>query len=255
VVPVYGGRPFLLQPHLARLRRSLAAIQLEDPHTEDEWAELLVGLVGQNGGGDLSLYVQVSRGAEWGRNHAIPLGITATVFAFASPLPPISAAVLAHGVAAVTAEELRWRRCDIKSTMLLGNVLARATAAAAGAAEAIFLDGDLVNEGAASAALVVKDGRICAPPESHSILPSTTRALVLELAAKEGLPVRIAPVSKLQLRAADELWICMASRGILPVTTLDGSAIGKGVPGPLFQRLFARFEGYKAEVATRPPLQ
>ena len=254
VVPVYGGRPFLLREHCARLERSLAAIRMASPYRPEEWRDILQGLIDRNGGGDQSVYLQVSRGAEEGRNHALPGGLAPTVFAFSTPLPPTAAEVISAGVAAITLPENRWRRCDIKSTMLLANALARTSAVDAGAAEAVYLANGELTEGASSAVLVVLDGVIHAPPETPAILPSTTRALCLELAGRGGLPVQVCRVPEGWVRTAGEMILCYATRGTIPVTTLDGRPVGGGRPGPVWTRLYALFEDYKREVAALPAL-
>src|SRR6201996_2759898 len=158
VMPVYGGRPFRFEAHAGRLTRSLAAIQMEDPHTREQWHDLISTLISRNGGGDQYVYWQVTRGAERGRNHAPLPNIPRTVFAFCAPLPITSAETLAKGVACVTAQDTRWARCDIKSTALLANVLLRQLAVDAGAAEPILLREDQLMEASASAVHVVLAG-------------------------------------------------------------------------------------------------
>jgi D-alanine transaminase len=102
VLPVYAGRPFLFVEHMARLERSLGEIRMHSPMTRDAWARLLLELVERNGGGEMSLYVQVSRGAEEGRNHALNASLSPTVFLMATPLAPLEQAVRTDGVAAIT---------------------------------------------------------------------------------------------------------------------------------------------------------
>lgn len=252
VLPAYGGRPFLFEEHTARLERSLREIRMASPHTRAEWAAIYAELARRNGGGDMYLYVQVTRGAEDGRNHAIPTGIAPTVFAMAMPLPPITPELLRDGMVAITVPELRWARCDIKSTSLLGNVLAKTAAADQGAGEAILVEHGLLREGSSTSVLVVKDGVLHAPPDGPEILPGTTRALVFRLAAREGVPVRVAPVPVEALHAADEVLLTFATRGVLPVTRLDGRDVGAGRPGPVWTRLYAAFEAFKREVAGTP---
>lgn len=254
VVPVYAGRPFLLAEHCARLDRSLRAIGMEPTRSAADWEAVLRALIDGNGGGDLYIYLQVSRGAEWGRNHAIPRDIAPTEFAFAADLPAEAAVDDTSGVAAITCPEWRWGRCDIKSTSLLANVLSKSDAAAAGATEAVFLaDGEL-REGSSSAIVVISGNRVAAPPEGPGILPSTSRALVLALARDAGLQVAIEPVSEAQLRAADEIWMCNATRAVTPVVRLDGAPVGSGRPGPHWRRVRAGLERYRREVATLPAL-
>src|SRR5688572_394513 len=139
VMPVYAGRVFRFTEHFDRLDRSLREIRMEPVYERSRWAQVCQELVQRNGGGDMYLYVQVTRGAEFGRNHAPLPEIERTVFAFASALPQIAPEKLQRGVAAVTAEDTRWARCDIKSTALLANVMLKQLAVDAGAQETILL--------------------------------------------------------------------------------------------------------------------
>jgi D-alanine transaminase len=252
VMPVYGGRAFRFDAHLARLAHSLAGIAMEDPHPREQWRRIFAALIEKNGGGDQYLYWQVTRGAEYGRNHAPLPRLPRTVFAFAAPLPLNSAAVLEEGVACITATDTRWARCDIKSTALLANVLLRQLAADSGATETLLLREGQLTEASAASVHVVQAGAVLVPPNSHLILPGTTRSAVEELAARAGIPCRATQVSEAQLRAADEIWLAAATRELQPVTRLDGHAVGSGRPGPLFTRLYGELQRYKAQLAGTP---
>jgi len=252
VMPVYGGRPFRFGAHLQRLAGSLAGISMEDPHTRDEWRAILGGLIERNGGGEQYVYWQVTRGAEYGRNHAPLPHIARTVFAFGAPLAPNSPAVLERGVSCITAVDTRWARCDIKSTALLANVLLRQLAVEADAQETILLrDGELT-EASASSVHIVLGGEVRVPPNSRRLLPGTTRSAIEELAARAGVACRVVPVSEAQLRAADEVWLSAATRELQPVTALDGHAVGTGRPGPLWRRVYETLQKYKQELAGTP---
>jgi D-alanine transaminase len=250
VMPVYGGRPFRFAAHTERLGRSLGAIAMRDPHSRDEWRAILGGLIERNAAGkDCYVYWQVTRGAQAGRTHAPLPDIPRTVFAFCAPWPAVPAGVLTDGAACVTAQDTRWARCDIKSVALLANVLLRQLAVDAGAAETIMLrDGELT-DASASAVHVVQGGTVFAPPNSHLILPGTTRGVVEELAARAGIPARSARVTEAELRGADEVWISAATREVQPVTRLDGQPVGNGRPGPLWRRLREELDRYKKELA------
>jgi len=252
VMPVYAGRPFRFEAHAERLTRSLAAIKMEDPHTRAEWRELFSTLITRNGGGDQYVYWQVTRGAEFGRNHAPLPNIPRTVFAFCAPLPVIQPTTLENGVECVTAQDTRWAQCDIKSVSLLANVLLRQLATDAHAAETILLrDGELM-EASASAVHVVLGGVIVSPPNSRKILPGTTRSAMEEVATRAGIAYKAAPVSEQQLRTADEIWISASTREVQSVTKLDGKPVGTGKPGPLWQRIHEHWQRYKRELAGQP---
>jgi D-alanine transaminase len=252
LMPVYGGRPFRFAAHSDRLARSLAAISMEDPHTPEQWRQLLGTLIERNGGGDQYVYWQVTRGAQFGRSHAPLPNVPRTVFAFCAPLPLASAAALEQGMACVTAADTRWARCDIKSVALLANVLLRQLSVDAGAAETILLrDGELT-EASASAVHVVLGGEVLMPPNSRRILPGTTRSAIEEMAARAGIHWRVVPVSEAQLRAADEVWISAATREVQAVTSIDGHAVGSGRPGPLWRRVYDELQRYKQQLAGSP---
>jgi D-alanine transaminase len=147
-------------------------------------------------------------------------------------------------VACITARDTRWARCDIKSVALLANVLLRQQAVEAGAGEIILLRDGLLTEASASTVAVVIEGEIRTPPNSQQILPGTTRGLIEELADRHGLPRQATAVSEAQLRAADEVWLTAATRGVIAVTTLDGKPVGDGRPGPLWRRMHQLVEAY-----------
>ena len=253
VLPVYAGRAYRFEAHMARLDRSLAAIRMAPPLDRAGWLRAFGTLVHGNGGGDLLLYVQVTRGVEPERNHVPQAATRPTVFACVQVLPAIPAAAIEKGVACVTAEDIRWSRCDIKSTSLLGNVLLRWLAADAGAAETILFRGGMLTEGSASSAHLVKDGRILTPPQTNAILPGTTRGVIFELAAREGVGSERRPVTEAEVRGADELLIASAGGGIRAVSALDGRPVGNGMPGPVYRRIYAAFKRTLREYSTELP--
>jgi D-alanine transaminase len=252
VVPVFSGRPFRFVEHFERLARSCAALRLTDPHDLDGWRAIVRGLMERNGGGDMYVYVQVSRGADVGRAHAPLPQIPPTVFAFAAPLQRPSAAQLAQGFACVTAPDIRWARCDIKSVALLGNVLQRQLSCDVGADETILLRDGLMMEATASTVHLVIDGVIVTPPNSLAILPGTTRSVVEELADRLGIPRQTRTVTEAELRMADEIWLASATKTVAAVTRLDDKAVGAGVPGPVWQRMWTGFSDLQRELATQP---
>lgn len=254
VVPVYGARPFRLRQHLDRLNRSLSGIRMPPTMSHGDWAHICQELVSRNSADQGHLYMQVSRGAEFGRNHAWPEGLKPTVFAYCTELPPLAETLLENGVAAITATETRWARRDIKSTALLANILLKKLAADAGAFETIMLENGELTEGSSTTVHVVKNGAIQTPPNSQHILPGTTRDVVTELADLLSIRNSSAAISEAALRGADEIWLAFSTRGVLPVTKLDGAPVGSGVPGPLFKRVHLAFANYIRELAKTPAL-
>lgn len=245
VVPVYGGRVFRLEQHLVRLQRSLKATGIPNPCSPRRWEEILSELARRAGGGDLGLYLHVTRGVSERRDHAFPADVEPTVFVMASPLPRPVAGWLRDGVRAVLLEDLRWSRCDIKGTSLLGNVLLRQQAVEQGAVEAILVRDGMISEGAATNVFLVVEGVIETPPNSDELLPGITRDLILELARDNGLPCTVRPISRDRLLAADEIWITSSSKEVLAVTEMDGRPVGEGRPGPVWTVMHDLFQRYK----------
>jgi D-alanine transaminase len=244
VVPARAGQARRLAANLARLSHSLQQLRIRNPLSDQQWTAIVQQLINANGGGNVYVYLQVSRGAEYGRNHAPLPDIEPTVFGFCSPLPLPTTEVLERGVACITAVDTRWARCDIKSVALLANVLLRQQAIDAGAGEIILLRDGMLTEASASSVEVIIDGEIRMPPNSPQLLPGTTRSLVEELADRHGIARRVTTVTEAQLRAADEIWLTAATRGVVAVTTLDGKPVGTGRPGPLWRRMHQLVEAY-----------
>ncbi len=244
VIPVFGGRLFRLAHHLSRLEASLAAIRLRNPHSPEEWKSILSRLLAGPINGDQSIYLQITRGVA-PRDHAFPTHVTPTVFAYAQPLKYPPPEQLAQGVAAVTAEDIRWQRCDIKAIALLANALLRQQAIEQQAVEAILIRDGVVTEGAASNIFVVKNGRLVTPPKGSFILPGITRDLVVEIARANGIACDELPIKTEMLQTADEVWLTSSTKEILPITRIDGKPVGRGKPGAMHARLFALYQEYK----------
>jgi len=243
VIPVYGGRLFRLAHHLERLDHSLDGIRLANPLSHQRWQAILEELVRRNGGGDQSLYLQLTRGVA-DRDHRFPVGTEPTVFAMSTPLEPVDPELLA-GVAAMTVEDIRWKWCNIKTIALLPNILMRQQAIDAGATEALMLREGYVTEGTASNIFIVTGATVVTPPKNNLLLPGITRDLVVELCRSNGVSCLEEPVSEEQLRRADEIWLTSSTREILPVTRLDGEVVGDGTPGPLWLKLIGLYQDYK----------
>jgi D-alanine transaminase len=246
VIPVYDGSPLRAREHFERLQRSMDAIRLKNPHTVDEWIALTGELLAHHPGNQ-AVYIQVTRGAPPKRDHVIPQDLTPTVFMMANPLASPSREQVENGVACVTAPDFRWEKCHIKSTSLLGNVLARQVSADAGATETILLRDGNLTEASASNVFVVKNGVVAAPPRDNLILLGITYDLLVRLADEGAIKVEIRPIAESELRSADEIWLTSSTKEVLAVTTLDGKPVGAGKPGALFKRMHALFQEHKAE--------
>src|SRR3974390_1754118 len=215
VVPVYHRRPFRLEPHLRRLQRSLAEVRIDNPHRPDEWRAIVDRLIQSSPGGDLVVYVQVTRGVAR-RDFAFPAGAVPTVFAMVSPLSRPGAAQREQGLRAISVPDLRWLRCDIKSVSLLGAVLARQQAADRGLDEVIQHRDGRLTEGSASNVWVVRGGRVLAPPRDHLILEGIRYGFIEEMCAQQSIPFEARVISMDEVHNADELMLTAATREVLP---------------------------------------
>ena len=248
VIPVYRGKPFHPDRHMARLSRSLAAVNIPEPMDRPAWSAVFERLIDEyareHSGNNLNLYLQVTRGAGATRNHGGGADLQPAVTAFTLEMTPIPPPESESGMAAITLEDIRWGRCDIKSIALLPNVLAAQKAQAQGAEEAILIrDGELT-EGASSNIFVVRGGRVYTPPTSRAILSGITREVVIELLRSADLPIEEADVPVADLDRADEIWRSNSTREVTPITRLNGSPVGDGRPGPLWLRIRALFDAY-----------
>jgi D-alanine transaminase len=246
VIPVYGRVLFRLKEHLARLEHSLRSIRLANPFDEAGWRTLLETVVSRNPWDDQSVYLQVTRGVA-PRSQEFPKGeVRPTVFVMSNPLKVPGAEQRANGIAVVTRDDYRWRRCDIKSVSLLGNCLLRQEAEDAGAAETILIRDGNVKEASSCNVLLVKNGVILVPPKDNLMLHGITFDLTIELAREAGLALEIREVKREELFTADEVWLSSSAREVLPVTTIDGKPVGAGRPGPVYARMYQLFQDYKA---------
>ena len=249
VIPAYEGVPFRAREHFERLQRSMDEIGLDNQHDVAEWIALTRGLLAHHPGNQ-SVYIQVTRGVPPKRDHAIPKGLAPTVFMMCQPLATPSREAVENGVACVTARDFRWHKCYIKSTSLLGNVLARQVSADAGAAETILIRDGFVTEASSSNVFVARNGVVAAPPRDHRILLGITYELLTRLAEEGRIELEIRPVPEVELRAADEVWLSSSTKEVLAVAAIDAAPVGNGKPGPLFRRMHALFQDYKARLGS-----
>lgn len=254
VVPVYGGRLFRFEEHMARLSRSLAKIRIDNPHSAEQWLALCRRLIGGLESPDQLVYIQVTRGVAM-RDHVMPPGLEPTVFMMANPMKPATAEQRHQGVACVTARDFRWERGDIKSTSLLGAVLARQMSADHGAVETLLLrdgpaGGPWLTEASASNVWIVKDGALLGPPKSEHVLEGIRYDLLRDLCEEEGIAYNLRPIAEADLLSADEVLLSSATKEVLPVTRIDGEAVGhgalRGKPGPVYARLYEAYQRAKA---------
>lgn len=247
VIPVYSHKPFRLDSHLLRLQQSLDGIRLKNPHSNTEWEKLLTQIIAQNEGEDQYLYLHITRGVAK-RDHAFPKNTAPTVFIMSTPLPSPAQELLDSGVAAVTALDNRWKRCDIKAISLLPNVLLRQLAVDRNATETILIRDGYLTEGAASNIFIVKNNVLMAPPKSNLMLPGITYEVILELAANHHIDHEVRNIPDNELRNADEIILTSSTKEVMPVTRLDNEPINQGAPGPIFRQLHKLYQHYKSTV-------
>ncbi len=240
VIRTYKGHPFSLDAHLARLDRSAAALELTQPYSRAEWTCHVMEGVKRAAYPEAKIYIQITRGVA-PRDHAFSDDVTPTVVMTVREFHPLDRLIQATGVEAMTTEDIRWGRCDIKSVNLLANVLARQQVKRARVFEAILINAGLVTEGAVSNVMVVQGGTVVTAPEGPRILSGITRAVVLDLALSEGLSFQERFVSQADLHEADEVFLTGTTVEVLAVIRIDGKIIGDGRPGPITQRLAASF--------------
>jgi D-alanine transaminase len=253
VVPVYAGRLFRFEEHMARLDRSLAELRIANPRTRDQWRDIATTLVAShahhtsaNGQKSLNpnhlVYIQITRGVAL-RDHAMPQNITPTVFAMATQMNLPNATQRSQGVACVTADDFRWEKAHIKSTSLLGAVFARQIGVDAGATETVMFRNGYLSEAASSNVWLVKDGSLIGPPKDHLVLEGIRFGLMEEICRAQGIPFALRRITREEVLHADELLLTSATKEVLAITTLDGQPVGNGLPGPVYTQLYA---GYTA---------
>ena len=247
LIPVYSRRLFRLDEHLERLQNSLEAVRINNPYPESEWKKILSQMVMKHPDQDQSIYLQVTRGVA-PRDHAFPENVEPTVFMMSTPLKVTDETTFEKGIAAITLDDIRWLHCNIKAISLLPNILMRQTAIDEDAQEAILVRDGEVTEGSASNVFMVYKGVIKTPPKSARLLPGITRDLIVELARQHGLSCEESNFSKVELQAAEEIWVSSSSKEILPVIRLDEVAVGNGKPGTVTRRMYHIYQDYKEQL-------
>lgn len=238
VLKVIDGRLADGDRHFARLHRSLGALALEAPMSDAALQRIVRETVRRNRLADATVYIQVSRGAA-PRDHVFPKAATPSLIVTARRLKRPDPKAYAEGVGVVTAPDLRWLKCEIKSISLLPNVLAKQAAREAGCYEAwLVREGDVVTEASSSNAYIVDAaGTLRTHPLSPLILGGVTRSVVLELARAEGIAVDERPFTKAEIDGASEAFVTSTSSWVMPVVRVDGQTVADGLPGPITRRL------------------
>jgi D-alanine transaminase len=224
--------------HLARLERSVGEISLKLPESIDRIIEIQKELVARNKLENGLVYIEVTRGADKGRDFAFPKGVTPTMIMFTSVKDIVNADSAKKGISVITVPDIRWSRRDIKSVALLAQVLAKQAAAEAGAGEAWMIEDGKVTEGGSSSAFILtQDDVIVTRQNGSEILPGCTRKAVVKLAEERQLRVEERAFSVDEALKAKEAFITSASLFVQPVVSIDGKTVANGKPGPMATRL------------------
>ncbi len=240
VVRVYDQVPHLLREHIDRLKISAASIHLSDEFSYDEWQKILREGIERSGYAQAKVYIQLTRGVS-PRDHRFPGSIPLTKIMTVREIDVDDPQLRIDGVTAITVNDIRWNRCDIKSLNLLPNILAKEEAMQAGAFEALFVRDGLVYEGSSSTVMIVKNGVLQTPPESPRILSGITRDWVLHLARSSKISVREDPITIEELQGAKEVLLTGTTIEIMPVVCIDNDSIGCGKPGEIYSHLYEKF--------------
>lgn len=247
VIPVFNGKCFGFEEHIARMNRSLEAIDIKNPHTQDEWKNIFQTLLKKNdkNTGKYSIYCQITRGAGETREHTYSDDLIPTVVVFLKSFKDISQETLEKGFSAITSDDSRRRDCSIKAINLLPNILHMQKAKKAGAIEAILIRDNEVLECTSSNVFIIKDNVLMTPPLSPNILGGTTRKKIIALAKENNIDCREIKITPDMLNTADEIWVTGCVKEICPIVMLDGKLIGNGKVGPLWHKMTALYEAAK----------
>jgi D-alanine transaminase len=237
VVPVIGGKMVDKAPFLERLKRSLGELHIEMPMSEDDFVAMHEKLIELNGIDEGGVYSQITRGVA-DRDFAFPAaGTKPSVAAFTMKKQLLDNANARTGVKVVTVEDIRWKRRDIKSIALLGQVMAKQAAVEKGAFEGWMVEDGHVTEGTSSTAYIVKDGTIITRPLSNEILPGIRRKVIKQLCADKGVKLEERLFTVEEALAADEAFLSSATTLVMPIVEIDGKQIGGGQPGPVARQM------------------
>jgi D-alanine transaminase len=239
-IPVVHGKMMDTTPFLERFDRSLKSLDLSWPMSKEAYLEMLETLIAKNNLQEGLLYTQVTRGVA-PRNFEFPKGLTPTCMAFSFEKQILDHPDATEGIRVVTTEDIRWKRRDIKSLMLLGQCVAKEQAVSQGADEGWMVEDGYVTEGTSSSAYIVKDGVVITRPLSNAILPGIRRRLLLEIAPQHGIMVEQRAFTVEEAYAADEAFLSSATSIVYPIIEIDGRAIGTGRPGPVSKKLRALY--------------
>jgi D-alanine transaminase len=251
VAAVLDGKLVDNDSHLARLERSVGEISLKLPESLDRMGEIQKEVIARTKLENGLVYLEVTRGADTGRDFAFPKGVKPTLIMFTSVKDIVNAQSARTGIGVITVPDIRWTRRDIKSVALLAQVLAKQAAAEAGAGEAWMIEEGKVTEGGSSSAFILtRDDVIVTRQNGSEILPGCTRKAVIKLAEERQLRVEQRPFSIDEALKAKEAFITSASAFVQAVVSIDGKMVADGKPGPMARRLREIYVDFAKATAT-----
>jgi D-alanine transaminase len=241
VFRIYKGQVYEKDAHFQRLVRSAKEVSIPLPETIENIDKIIEKLIEMEKISDGTLYMQITRG-ESPRSHPFPQSATSAVMmAYCTEVqrPIVS---MQKGITAITLDDIRWLRCDIKTLNLLPNVLAKQAAIEQGVGEVILHRNGTVTECSASNIMIIKAGVLLTHPANNLILHGVTRAVILKLAQSLGIEVKEDAFTVQQLMEADEAFLTGTTVEVTPIIEIDGKKVGSGSPGPITQKLQQAFE-------------
>ena len=242
VFPVYNNKIIGFEAHLSRLQDGLDAINIKNPHSNDDWKSLIKKIISFNiKNANQAIYLQISRGCDQNRKHTYD-ELNPTTYIQSSLIGPREKNSLFKGKSAITREDIRWLKSNTKATSLLANTLYAQEAKENNAEEAILLRDGVVTEASSSNVFIVKNNCIYTHPKGRNILPGITRDITISLAKKLNIKVSETTFSKEQLMEADEVWITSSTREILPITSIDNNIINSGLSGPIWSSIYDQYQ-------------
>ena len=246
VFPAYNRKIIGLDSHLNRLQDGLDAISIKNPHTKNEWKDLINKIISFDPNNqNQAIYLQISRGSDENRKHTYG-ELKPTVYIQSSAINPREKSTLLNGLSAITREDIRWLKSNTKATSLLANTLYAQEAKNNDAEETILYRDGIVTEASSSNVFIVKSNCIYTHPKGPNILPGITREKVIECAKINNINVEESSFTKEQLMDADEVWISSSTREIIPITIIDGIQISDGFAGPIWSEVYDQYQSLKS---------
>jgi len=246
VFPAYNRKIIGLDSHLNRLQDGLDAISIKNPHTKNEWKDLINKIISfDSNNRNQAIYLQISRGSDENRKHTYG-ELEPTVYIQSSAINPREKSTLLNGLSAITREDIRWLKSNTKATSLLANTLYAQEAKNNDAEETILYRDGIVTEASSSNVFIVKSNCIYTHPKGPNILPGITREKVIECAKINNFNVEESSFTKEQLMNADEVWISSSTREIIPITIIDGIQISDGFAGPIWSEVYDQYQSLKS---------